>query len=216
MIKNKIKAVIFDIGGVLELDKQPFFRKSRSQPASRGVHEFVAKKLKISIDQYFDSIDTNYAKSITGELTEKKAVSKISKNLKITTKKLESLYKKAYRKNFKTNKELYAFAFELKKQGYKIAILSDQWHISKKVLMPQKITEKFDEVIVSCDVGLRKPNPKIYKLTLKKLKLPAKNCLFIDNQEWNIKPAKKLGMKTILFKDNKQVFGQFSKFNLLK
>ena len=64
--------------------------------------------------------------------------------------------------------------------------------------------KKFDEVVVSCDVGIRKPNPKIYKMILKKLKLKGKSCIFIDNQKWNLIPAKKLGMKTILFKDNKQ------------
>ena len=41
---------------------------------------------------------------------------------------------------------------------------------------------------------------------LKKLKLRPGQCLFIDNQEWNLRPAKKLKMHTILFKNNKQLF----------
>lgn len=212
--KYEIKAIIFDIGGVLELDKKPLFRKSCTNPSSKGVHEFVAKKLKLSIDQYFDSIYTNYAKSTEGTISEKKAVSSISKNLKITEKKLKKLFFKSYKKNFKTNRELYRFAFNLKKKGYKIAILSDQWHLSKKTLVPEKYEKKFDVSIISCDVGLRKPDPKIYKLILKKLKLPAKNCIFIDNREWNLEPAKKLGIKTILFKENKQVFREIKKFGI--
>jgi FMN phosphatase YigB (HAD superfamily) len=40
--------------------------------------------------------------------------------------------------------------------------------------------------------------------------------LFIDNREWNLKPARKLGMKTILFKNNKQTIKDLKKLKLLK
>lgn len=206
-MKNKIKAIIFDIGGVLSLGKQPIsYYNGRAQ--NLGVHEFIAKKLKISLDQYFDSIDIYYVKSTTGEITEEQTINKIAKNFKITPKKLIKLYTTAYEKHFKVNKTLYKFAFKLKKKGYKIAILSDQWHLSKKShrLIDQKLMNRFDVVILSPDVKMRKPNPKIYKLTLKKLNLKPSETIFIDNQKWNTEPAKKLGMKTILFKDNKQLF----------
>ena len=101
--------------------------------------------------------------------------------------------------------------FKLKEKGYKIAILSDQWHVSKEALMPERYTSRFDAVVVSCDVGLRKPNPKIYKLTLKKLGLKPAQTLFIDNQQWNLQPAKKLGMKTILFRNTSQAIDNTKK-----
>tara|TARA_Y100000296_G_scaffold84667_1_gene118480 strand:- start:979 stop:1626 length:648 start_codon:yes stop_codon:yes gene_type:complete len=213
-MKNEIKVLIFDIGGVLSLGKYPTHPIMGKR--TKGVHEYLAKKLKISLDQYFDSIDTYYAKSITGEISEKQAINKIAKNLNTTTKKLLNLYIKAYKNNFKINKFLYKFAFKLKKQGYKIAILSDQWYLSKKShkIIDQKLIDQFDAVILSTDVGVRKPNPKIYKLIIKKIKFPAKNCVFIDNQEWNIKPAKKLGMKTILFKNNKQMILELKKLGV--
>ena len=128
--------------------------------------------------------------------------------------KLKKLYTIAYKKNFKENKKLYSFAFKLKKQGYKIAILSDQWYISEEIFAPNKVMNKFNAVVISSRVGIRKPDPKIYKLTLKKLKLPAKQTVFIDNQVWNTKPAKKLGMKTVLFKNNKQTFKDLKKLGV--
>jgi putative hydrolase of the HAD superfamily len=211
-MKEKIKGVIFDVGGVLAIGKR--LLKIRGAYHHKGLHEFMAKKFNVSLDQYFDSIDTPYARSIIKEITKKQFLNKVSKNFNTTSKKLEKFYKEAIKRNFKQNKELYNIAFKLKKQGYKIAILSDQWHISKEVLMPEKYTKKFNAVIVSCDVGIRKPNPKIYKLVLKKLKLPAKNTVFIDNQKWNIKPAKKLGMNTILFKNNKQTLKELKKLKV--
>jgi len=59
----------------------------------------------------------------------------------------------------------------------------------------------FERVIVSCDVGVRKPRPKIYKLTLRKLKLKPSQTIFIDDLQWNTKPPQKFWMKTILFKN---------------
>lgn len=207
-----VKAIIFDIGGVLQLGK--YSENPIDGHRLLGVHEKISKKLKIPLDQYFDSIDTAYAKSIEGKIPEEKALREISKNLKISVTKLRKLFASAYKRNFKFNKQLFKQAMKYKKEGYKIAILSDQWYLSKEALFNSKLEKNFHPAIISCDVGMRKPNSKIYKLILKKLKLPAKSCLFIDNQEWNINPAKKLGMKTILFKNNQQVFKQLRRFGL--
>jgi len=212
MKKSEIKAIVFDIGGVLALGR--YAKVPVRGHKEIGVHKFIANKLKMSLDQYFDSIDTLYAESMTGKRSEKQLLKFISKNLKTTPNKLKKLYEIDYNKRFKQNKELYSVAFKLKKQGYKIAILSDQWQLSHRVLAPKKYMKKFNKVIISCQVGLRKPDPEIYKLLLKKLKLKPKQIVFIDNQDWNLVPAKKLGMKTILFKNNKQTFREFEKLGI--
>ncbi len=214
--KNKeIKAIIFDIGDVLALSKH-LLKKYKNRMHHLGIHESVAKKLNISLDQYFDSIDTTYASSIEGKISKKQATEKISKNLNLSKKELIKIYSRAYLQEFKQNTELLKRAFKLKKLGYAIAVLSDQWHLSKETLMPKKIYKNFNVVVVSCEVGIRKPNSKIYQLVLKKLKIQPKHALFIDNQQWNILPAKKLGMKTILFNDNKQLFKEKIWRNLFK
>jgi len=205
MAKKEIKAIIFDIGGVLQLGRSPKITTNSS------VHGQIAKKLKISLDQYLDAIDSTYAKSIEGLISEKKALETISKNLKISIQKLRKIYIKTYRKNFKFNKPLFRQAIKLKKAGYKIAILSDQWFISRDAFVDSRLRKNFNPVIISCDSGLRKPNPKIYKLALEKLHLSAHKTLFVDNQQWNTKPAEKLGIHTILFKNNKQLFKQLEK-----
>ncbi len=195
-MKQKLKGIIFDVGGVLQLPNPKF-----NHP---HVHSFIAKELGISLDQYFDSIDTSYASSIEGKIQEEKAIKSMSMNLKITPKRLTKLYMIAYRKNYKINKKLLSFVSILKKKGYKTAILSDQWLLSKKALILPIFYKIFNKVVISCDVSMRKPDPKIYKLTLKKLSLNPKEVILIDNQKWNIAPAKRMGMKTILFKNTEQ------------
>lgn len=212
--KFGVKAIIFDVGGVLALGK--YFAKPKRGHRQLGVHEEIARRLGITLDQWFDAIDTNYALSIEGKITKNKVISLISKNAEVSSDVLEKTVIGAYRSHFKQNKWLYRQAFFLKRRGYKIAILSDQWHISKEALMLEKYTKKFDSVVVSCDSGVRKPNPKIYRLVLKKLKLKPEEAIFIDNQKWNISPAKKMGMKTILFKDNHCLMKDPKWINLFK
>ncbi|MEX0920588.1 MAG: HAD family phosphatase [Candidatus Pacearchaeota archaeon] len=206
-MEQEIKAVIFDMNGVLSLDVE----LKPGSSLSKSFHNLMAKSLKIDLDKWVDSIDRVYERSIEGKVSEKKTLNTIAKNLGMEPKKIERIIVKNYKKTFKNNKELYTYAFKLKKRGYKIAILSDQWHFSKKALLDKKKADKFDAVIVSCDVGIRKPDPKIYNLALKKLKVKPSEAVFIDNRDWNTKPAEKLGIKTILFKNNEQTFRELEK-----
>ncbi len=201
-----IKSIVFDVSGVLALGESSKLESGKLIPS--GVHTDIAKKLKISLDQYLDAIDTTYALAIEGKISPERVVSTLSKNFKISEKKVRSLYINSYKKHFKQNEWLFNQASKLKKLGYNVSVLSDQWVLSKKALMPPKLYKNFDDIIVSCDAGMRKPNPEIFKLLIKKIGVKPKNILFIDNQVWNTKPASKLGINTIVFKDNKQLFKQ--------
>tara|TARA_Y100000034_G_scaffold83486_1_gene99938 strand:+ start:181 stop:810 length:630 start_codon:yes stop_codon:yes gene_type:complete len=209
-----MKYIIFDVGGVLQLTDYDDLGKGAQHVT--GAHEYMAKKLKINVDTWFDSIDSAYVKSITNEIPKNKVISIISHNLRISPKRFERLMIKAYKRIFKKNKRLYRLAKKLRKKGYKTGILSDQWHLSEEALIPPKDNKKFNPIIVSSRVGLRKPDPKIYKLLIKKCKCKANEILFVDNRNWNLKPAKKLGIKTILFKDNKQLIKSLKKLKILK
>ena len=210
----KIKTIIYDVGGVLQLTKYDDIGKGGHHVL--GVHEYMAKKFKKDLDSWFDSIDDPYVKSIDKKIPRAKAIKKIADNLKTTVKKLTKLFHKAYKKNFKKNRKLYRVAFKLKKQGYKIGVLSDQWYLSADILTSKKNMKGFSPVLVSCDVGMRKPDLPIYKSLIKKCKCKADEILLIDNRSFNLKPAKKLGMKTILFKNNKQLIGELKKLRILK
>jgi epoxide hydrolase-like predicted phosphatase len=222
-VNSKIKAVIFDIGGVLQLTDYIKVRGKLSRKVcehSTGTHEYISRKLGLDLDTWFDSIDTAYAKSIEGEISDKKAVMIIAKNLRIGYSKLHKLFIDAYNRQFKKNKKLYDFSHHLKKEGYIVGILSDQWALSAEALISKKDRKGFDPVIVSNEVGFRKPDVHIYRLLMKELRKIEKGIkysevLFIDNRDWNTKPAEKLGMKAILFKDNKQCLKELKGFGVL-
>lgn len=212
MADKKIKAVVFDVGGVLFLERYDFFRAGRN--LSESVNYYMAKKLGVNLDAWFDAINDAHALANVGRISEKKAVGMISGNIGVSPARMRKFYADAYNKYFKHNEKLYKVAFELKKKGYKIGILSDQWAVSKKAAIKKQYTGKFDAVIISCDVGVKKPDARIYKLLLKKLKIKAGEVVFIDNREWNLIPARKMGIKTILFRSNRQALSELRRFGV--
>ncbi|MFB6246133.1 MAG: HAD family hydrolase [Candidatus Pacearchaeota archaeon] len=202
-MEKEVKAVVFDIGDVLCLGKQ---HSSKISLKCKGPHEEVTNKLRFSIDQYIDSISPIHNKSISGEISFKETVESLSRNFGKKKSEINEIYSNAYKKQFTKNTRLLNKVKQLKKQGYKTAILSDQWHMSKGALMPKSYYKYFDEVLVSCDEGMRKPEEKFFKLSLKKLNVKPSEALFIDDQKWNTRAAKRLGIQTILFENNEQLF----------
>ena len=57
----------------------------------------------------------------------------------------------------------------------------------------------FDAVIISCEVRLSKPDPRIYELCLHRLGLPAPEALFVDDRADNIEGAARVGLRTLQF-----------------
>lgn len=85
---------------------------------------------------------------------------------------------------------------------YRIAILSND---SKEMSALRRKKFGFDPIfnpiIISGNVGVKKPDVRIYKILLEKLGAPAEECLFIDNNPNNVSAAQSIGIQTILFKD---------------
>ena len=61
------------------------------------------------------------------------------------------------------------------------------------------VDELFDLVVDSCEVGVRKPEPGIYRLVEQGLKLPAESLLFVDDLGVNLKAARTLGWQTLKY-----------------
>ncbi|MEU1284491.1 HAD family phosphatase [Kitasatospora sp. NPDC005856] len=66
----------------------------------------------------------------------------------------------------------------------------------------------FDEVVLSAEVGLRKPDPAIFRLVLDRLGVSAEECLFVDDSEQNLATAAELGITPVLGLDEKVVAGR--------
>ncbi|GAA4020647.1 hypothetical protein GCM10022247_50900 [Allokutzneria multivorans] len=83
--------------------------------------------------------------------------------------------------------------------GLRTALLSNSWGNSypMDVLAPL-----FDELVISGEVGMRKPEARIYHLTADRLGLPPRHCLFLDDAQPNVDGALLAGMQALLHKDS--------------
>jgi putative hydrolase of the HAD superfamily len=90
-------------------------------------------------------------------------------------------------------------ARELRDDGYRVAILTnnakeagDHW----RAILP--IEEMFDLIVDSSEVGMRKPNPAIYRYTAEQLGVAPERCVFLDDAPGNVAGAEAAGMHAIL------------------
>jgi putative hydrolase of the HAD superfamily len=94
---------------------------------------------------------------------------------------------------------------ELRDRGYKLAICTNnvrEWEDRWRAMLP--VDEIFDVVVDSAFVGARKPDPRIYEITLERLATPPEATLFIDDVELNCQAARELGMPAIHFRSTDQ------------
>jgi len=68
-----------------------------------------------------------------------------------------------------------------------------------------RLVETFDLFVSSCFVGIRKPNPRIYRLALDLTQHTADECCFLDDRPVNIEAAAEVGMQTVLVKNSDQL-----------
>ena len=79
--------------------------------------------------------------------------------------------------------------------GTRTGLLSNSWGTTR---YPRDLlAELFDAVVISGEVGLRKPSPEIYALGAQRLALAPADCVFVDDLSVNLAPAAELGMATI-------------------
>ena len=93
------------------------------------------------------------------------------------------------------------------KARYTIGLLSNTWFSDGGAMLQQfNIADAFHFTLTSAEVGLMKPDARIYQLALQRANAAPAQTLFIDDSERNIIAARKLGMQTIHFVDPKAVY----------
>lgn len=107
-------------------------------------------------------------------------------------------WKQFYLNHDAANEETLSYIDELH-GSYKTAMLSNSASGVVKAKLNDKEISVFDEVIISADVGLKKPDPRIFELTAKKLGVMPEECVFTDDHEEYLAGALAIGMKTILY-----------------
>jgi len=84
-----------------------------------------------------------------------------------------------------------------RRAGTRTALLSNSWG-DGLAYDAAVLEELFDTWVISSEVGLRKPDPAIYAVVTERLGQPPEACVFVDDLPGNLKPARAIGMATVL------------------
>lgn len=96
--------------------------------------------------------------------------------------------------------DLLAFIRSLRPR-YKTGVISNAWPDLRQNLVEKKAEDAFDAVIVSAEVGVMKPEPRIYQIALEQLGVAPHEAVFVDDTAQNVDAARALGMQGILFRE---------------
>jgi putative hydrolase of the HAD superfamily len=120
-------------------------------------------------------------------------------------------FKEIYFDALQPNGRMIELMRDLRGRGYRMALLTNnvrEWEPYWRSMLP--VDEIFELVVDSGFVGMRKPEPEIYHLTLERLGdgIGASDCLFVDDVEVNVEAARTLGMTAIHYRDPDQAIAE--------
>lgn len=200
-----IKAILFDSGRVLNMSSTGHWF------IPPNFYKYVNKEKFLSIDkEKVDKAFSNAQKYLFNEKLIRNREEELkhflefyrlfAENLpELKIKDIENLAKDIV---YNTNK--YTFYKDVKeviprlKDKYRLAVVSDAWPSLENVFIEADMKKYFDIIVISTQIGVLKPDKKMYKTAIETLKINNSESIFIDDNIDNCIGAEKLGIKSIL------------------
>jgi epoxide hydrolase-like predicted phosphatase len=194
-----IRAVFFDLGGVIVRTE---FQSPRQHLAERLNQEY-----EDLVRLVFES-ETSRMASL-GKLSVEEHWAAVVEKLHLPVTESKAVYAEFFAGDF-LDRELVAFIDSLR-PAHKTGLITNAWGDMRSYLGREKVTGAFDVLIVSAEVGVLKPQPRVYELALAQAGVTAQEAIFVDDTAVNVEAAAKLGMTGILFKDREQTISEINR-----
>lgn len=203
---SEIRAIVSDFGGVLTT---PLFAAFAAFQDDSGISpESLGKALRVGLEE---GEDLPLFRLERGEISEDEFIERLEDGLETILDHRPHLHH--FRQKFwgalHPNEEMIELMRELQARGLKMAMLTNnvrEWEPLWRSMLP--VDEIFEEIVDSAFVGCRKPEARIYELTLERIGMSAEACLFIDDLHPNIEGAEAAGMQAVHFRDNEQAIAE--------
>jgi putative hydrolase of the HAD superfamily len=197
-----IKAIVSDFGGVLTT---PLFHAFARVQEDSGLEVAALGKAMARI-QAEDGAHPLYELE-KGHLSEPDFLARLERAIEDETGTAVELHEFSdrYWSHLHPNEPIIDRMRALRADGYRMALLTNnvrEWEPRWRSMLP--VDDIFELVVDSAFVGMRKPDPEIYELTVERLGVPAAECLFLDDIEINCDAARALGMTPVWFQSNEQ------------
>jgi putative hydrolase of the HAD superfamily len=198
-----IEAVVSDFGGVLTTPLTQVFSSLRDEDGLAP--DEIGGALRRIAER--DGAHPLYELEC-GRMTERDFLAELSAQLRSDLGRDDvemASFAERYFTHLQPNEPMIAFLRKLRDDGYRLAMLTNnvrEWEERWRAMLP--VDELFEVVVDSAFVGLRKPDPAIYRLTCDRLGVAPERCLFVDDIEVNCTAAAALRMVAVWFRDTPQ------------
>src|SRR5712692_3506563 len=188
-----IQAVVFDIGGVLEIT-----------PRTGWVEKWEAR-LHLKPGELDERLMEVWKAGSSGTMSEEEVEQSIGEIMRIDQEQVEALMADLWEEYLgELNVELAAYFASLRPR-YQTAILSNSFAGARdKEQERYQFAELCDLLIYSHEEGIAKPERRIFELTCERLGVQSAEVVFLDDVETNIAAAREFGMQAILFRETNE------------
>jgi epoxide hydrolase-like predicted phosphatase len=178
-----IRAIIFDVGGVLVRD---------SDPAPH--HRAWERRLGLERGRLGDAIfETEMGRqSMIGQVTSQQVWQEVAERFGLSASELQEL-EEGFWEDSKWNVELLEYARSLRPR-FKTGIISDAWLDTRQAIHAYVNEDVFDVIVYSAEEGICKPDPEIYRRALARLGVAPHTAIFVDDRIKNVEGARDLGI----------------------
>jgi putative hydrolase of the HAD superfamily len=199
---GRIRAVISDFGGVLTT---PLIQSFMAFQNETGITTETLSRAMQAITEA-DGDNPLFVLE-RGEMTEVAFVERLAEGLEphLGHRPQMHRFKEIYFEALNPNPAMIGLMEELKASGYRMAMLTNnvrEWEPLWRSMLP--VDEIFETVVDSAFVGCRKPESRIYAITLERIGMAPEDCLFVDDVLVNCEGARKAGMTAVHFQNNEQ------------
>ena len=187
-----IKAVIFDVGGVLI-------------EMGTAARDNIATELGVDQTRFTAAWKEQVLLHGSGKISEQEFWSALAKQSGFDASRYDSLIiGEVFARQLVIWPDILTLAEKLRQAGIVTAILSDTIDAHARVLREAGVYDGFAPVLLSCEIGIRKPAPEAFTYALDALGIAPEEAIFVDDRPENVEAARVIGIRGIAFHDPAQ------------
>ncbi len=177
--------------------------KGRQKDEAQASNAALEKKVRERLEEFiFGGESGNRAQA--GEITVRQHWENLRLRLNYSPEQFEAFINEFFGCD-ELDGELVDYVRELHKD-HRTALLSNAWDDLRQVIAERwHFEDAFDSIIISAEVGLVKPDPRIYYLALERLGVEAGQAVFVDDFQRNVEAAQEVGLHGIHFQSPQQM-----------
>ena len=195
-----IQAIIFDLGGVL------------IRTEDRRPRQMLADAFRMTVSDlekiFFNGESGDAAQR--GDVTAANHWENVRVALNLRPDELEPT-RTTFFSGDVLDRQLFDYIKSLRQRHQMIALSNAMSDARTSLLNKWQIGDAFDRIFISAEMGMVKPDPRVYLAVFEQLNLSAPETVFIDDLQHNIKAAQTLGMRTIWFRSREQTIEKLDK-----